>query len=70
MGWYASLTVVGHRRLVSLSTRTPNVILQGMREATRGVRGFLVRFPLHFLHAEHLGPGLVVGSLLGTRMFQ
>ena len=34
MGWYASLTVVGHRRLVSLSTRTPNVILQGMREAT------------------------------------
>ena len=34
MGWYASLTVVGHRRLVSLSTRTPKVILQGMREAT------------------------------------
>ena len=34
MGWYASLTVVGHRRLVSLSMRTPKVILQGMREAT------------------------------------
>ena len=41
-----------------------------VREELRGVRGTLVMFPRNFLHAEHLGPGIVVDSLLGARMFQ
>ena len=72
MGWYASLTVVGHLRLVSLSMRTPKVILHGSCAATSvsatslSTRAFSMRVPnLEWSRTSTLG--LTVGSWTASR---